>query len=343
MSDAKSEEPTPKRLRRAREEGDSGASPYASQAVGLVVAVLLVPASVAAIAQRVGERLREAIAAAGSEAPSARFDAGRAALDVVALSMPMLLAVAFTAGAAQLVQTGGFVATKRIGLKLERLNPFEGIRGLVTRARLFAVGRALLGAGLVAWLVMHALRTHAADLARVSGRLAYVGTVAAALAKTVAWDASLAGLALAAIDVLIVRLEWRRKLRMSKDEVKREYKESEGDPLIKQARERAHHEMLAAMAIANVKSASVVVVNLTHLACALRYDEKEGDAAPVVVASGEGDLAAQIIRAARDYGVPVVRDVPLARALVELQIGDAIPEALYETVAEILRDALPQK
>ena len=342
MSDAKSEEPTPKRLQRAREEGDSGASPYASQAIGLVVAVLLVPASIAAVAARVGERLREAIAVAGAAQASARFDAGRAALDVIALSCPVLVAVAIAAGAAQLVQTGGFVATKRIGLKLERLNPFDGFRGLVTRARFFAVGRALFGAGLVGWLVMHALRAHAADLARASGRLAYVGSVAGALAKTVAWDASLAGLALAAIDVLVVRLEWRRRLRMSKDEVKRERKESEGDPQIKQARERAHHEMLAAAAIADVKNASVVVVNPMHLACALRYDEKGGDAAPVVLASGEGDLATRIMRTARDYGVPIVRDVPLAQALVEIEIGDAIPEALYETVAEILRDARGQ-
>ena len=126
---------------------------------------------------------------------------------------------------------------------------------------------------------------------------------------------------------------------MTKDEVKREHKESEGDPQIKAARERAHQEMLAAATIANVKSASVVVVNPTHIACALRYDEKEGDEAPVVVASGEGDLAERIVRAAQDYGVPVLRDVPLARALVELEVGAAIPEALYEAVAEILRAA----
>jgi flagellar biosynthesis protein FlhB len=81
----------------------------------------------------------------------------------------------------------------------------------------------------------------------------------------------------------------------------------------------------------------VVVVNPTHLACALRYDEKGGDDAPVIVASGEGELAARIARAAAEWGIPVVRDVPLARALVELEIGTAIPEALYEAVAEILR------
>jgi flagellar biosynthesis protein FlhB len=133
-----------------------------------------------------------------------------------------------------------------------------------------------------------------------------------------------------------------KRLRMSKDEVKREYKESEGDPQLKAARERAHHEMLASATVANVKNATVVVINPTHIACALRYDEEEGDDAPLVVAVGEGDLARQIVEAAHAYGVPVLRDVPLARALVELVPGDRIPEELYEAVAEILREAWSQ-
>jgi flagellar biosynthesis protein FlhB len=129
---------------------------------------------------------------------------------------------------------------------------------------------------------------------------------------------------------------------MTKEEVKREHKEAEGDPEVKAARQRAHRDVLAAATIANVRNASVVVVNPTHLACALRYDEVDGDEAPVVVANGEGELADQIVRAAHDYGVPVLRDVPLARALRELEVGEAIPEALYEAVAEILREAWEQ-
>ncbi len=108
--------------------------------------------------------------------------------------------------------------------------------------------------------------------------------------------------------------------------------------MIRAARQRAYQEIHAQAAIANVRTATVVVVNPTHLACALRYDEKAGDEAPVVVASGEGDLAARIAQAAQEWGVPIVRDVPLARALVELGVGDSIPEALYEVVAEILRE-----
>jgi flagellar biosynthesis protein FlhB len=134
----------------------------------------------------------------------------------------------------------------------------------------------------------------------------------------------------------MTRSAWTRRLRMTPDEVKRERRDAEGDPETKAARGRAHQEMLAQVTIANVRNATVVVVNPTHIACALRYEEAGGDVAPVVVANGEGDFAEQIVRAARDYSVPVLQNVSLARALVELRVGDAIPEALYEAVAEIL-------
>jgi len=95
--------------------------------------------------------------------------------------------------------------------------------------------------------------------------------------------------------------------------------------------------MLAAATINAVKDATVVIVNPEHLATALRYVEGEDDA-PRVVASADGELAQQIQEAARAYGIPIVRDVPVARALSELEVGDTIPEALYEAVAEILRE-----
>jgi len=183
------------------------------------------------------------------------------------------------------------------------------------------------------------LRAHALDLARLPGHEGYIGVVASEIARHIARDSALFGLAIGAVDLVVTRRAWWDRLRMSKDEIKREYKESEGDPQMKSARERAHHEMLASATVANVKNATVVIVNPTHIACALKYDEKDGDDAPVVVASGDGDLARRIVQAAHAYNVPVLRDVPLARALIELQVGETIPEALYEAVAEILQEA----
>jgi len=345
----KTEEATPKRLRKAREEGDSGASAFAAQAMAFVVAVALVPSAVRALASRAADDLRGAIALAATVdltcAPGALcvgqgvpLDAVALATSVVALVTPVLLAAGLVGAVAHVVQTGGTVATKRLTPKLERLNPFAGVKNFFSAARLFSVVRALFAGLVVGWLAWRGLGEHVVDLAHLGGQPRWTPVLVAEVAGALAWRAALVGVALGVVDLVVTRGAWRRRLRMSKDEVKREHKESEGDPQTKAARERAYHELLAQATVANVRTASVVVVNPTHLACALRYDEKEGDEAPVVVASGEGDLAQRIVRAAEAWGVPVVRDVPLARALVELQVGEVIPEALYEAVAEILRE-----
>jgi flagellar biosynthesis protein FlhB len=338
MSD-KTEEATPKRERRAREEGDSPISTFASQSVAFLVAVAVAPAAFAAIATQASGDLRAAIARAGDASPAVTLDPLPVATAVLAAAVPILVAAGGAGAVTSFVQSGGVVAAKKLTPKLERLDVFAGLRQLVSPTRLVAVLRAaLFGLG-VAWLAYSGLRAHAGDLARSTGDLRGAATIASAIAIDVAKRAALLGLFLAVLDVVITRRQWKKKLMMSKDEIKREHKESEGDPQLKAARERAHHEMLASATIANVKTATVVVVNPTHIACALRYDEESGDEAPVVVASGHGELAEKIIEAARQYGVPVLRDVPLARALAELEIGDAIPEALYEAVAEILREA----
>jgi flagellar biosynthesis protein FlhB len=342
MSD-KTEDPTPRRLRKAREEGDSGASGYAAQALAFLVAVAVAPSAVRALASRASEDLRDAIgraASGGHGGMAITPDASAIATTVVSLSFPVLLAAACAGAVAHVVQTGGGVATKKLAPSLDRLDPFRGIRGLFSSTRLFAVARALVGGLVVGWLAWRGLADHVVDVARVGGQMRWIAVVAGEVAGGLAWKAGLVGLALGLVDVLVTRRAWLRRLRMSKDEVKREHKESEGDPHVKAARERAYRELLNQASVHAVRNASVVVVNPTHLACALRYDEKEGDEAPVVVASGEGDVAARIVQAARDYGVPVVRDVPLARALVELEVGDAIPEALYEAVAEVLREIM---
>lgn len=336
MSD-KTEEASPRRLRKAREEGDSGASAYAAQALAFVVAVALVPSAVRALAAWAADGLRAAIAQAAAPG-AARFDAESLATSVVALTFPVLVAAGIAGAVAHVVQTGGAMASKRLTPKLERLNPFTGFRNFFSTTRLFAVVRALFAGVFVAWLAVRGLGDHLVDLARLGGRLSWVGVVVADIAGSLAWRAALVGLALGVLDVVVTRGAWLRRLRMTKDEVKREHKDAEGDPQQKAARDRAYQELLAQATVGNVRTASVVVVNPTHLACALRYDEKEGDEAPVVVASGEGELAQRIVAAAEDWGIPVVRDVPLARALVELQPGEVIPEALFEAVAEVLRD-----
>lgn len=340
----KTEEPTPKRIKKAQEEGNSPLSTFASQSIAFLASVAIAPAAIAALASRAGADLRAAIARAGEDslhlgASAASFDPAVLATSILLLSAPILAVAAVSGAVTSLVQTGGVLATKRLMPDLAKLNPISGFQQLVSTQKLIAILRAALFAAAVTWIVHGALRSNAAALARSAGQVEVATKLAVTIAIDVAKKAAIVGLFLAVLDVVVVRRSWRKKLMMTKDEVKREHKESEGDPQLKAARERAHHEMLNAATIGNVKNASVVIVNPVHIACALKYDEKEGDEAPILVASGHGDLAKRIVEAAHQFGVPVLRDIPLARALVELEIGDEIPEALYEAVAEILREA----
>lgn len=335
----KTEEPTPKRLRKAREDGDSGQSAAFSQAFGFLVGTFALPGAVLAALHVVRPMLQDAFIAAASESPRVGFSSGQVIMAVSLAPLPLLATVAMASGVASVAQTGGFLATKKLTPKLDHLDVIKGLKGLFTTQRLFSVARAFATALVVGYLAHGVITSHLLDLARLSESPQLLPKVAEELSVRLLKRAAVVTFVLGVIDVVVVRRSWMKRLRMGKDEIKREHKESDGDPQLKAAREKLHHELLAQSTLGNVKRASVVIVNPTHLACALRYDEDEGDQAPVLVARGEGMLAKRIVEAARAYGIPVLRDVPLARAIHELDVGEEIPEALYEAVALVLREA----
>ena len=331
MSD-KTEDPTPRKLERARREGDVPVSQALLQAVALAIAAALAPSAIRALSHGFDEMLRGVLAA--PDAVPSPIDALR---EAISLSAPLLVAVACGVGLVGIVQTRALFAPARIAPDLTRLSPASLFKAIASPQRAFAVLRALLTASVVGYLVVSRLSKHLPDLAHASGRIDRASLVSASIAGGVVRDAVLVVLALSIVDLLITRRSWLSRLRMSRQEVQREHKESEGDPNLKAARERAHLEMLASATVAAVKDATVVIVNPTHLANALRYLQ-DGDEAPVLVAKGEGELARRIVEAAHAYGIPVVRDVSVAQALSTLQDGDAIPASLYEAVALILQE-----
>jgi len=329
---AKTEDPTPRRLAKAREKGDVAVSIATSQGLGFLVAVFVVPATIAATAAHATGLLRGALGGAGPV-----WSASSLVRDVVVLVSPLLIAVAATSALSTVVQTGSLFAPSRMSPDWSKLDPIAGFRSLVSAQRMWNVGRALLAALAVGFLAFRILEQHTADLANSVANARAASAIAGVAARRIARDAALIGLVVAVIDLVVTRRAFRTKLKMTKAEVKREHREGEGDPQLKAARQRAHHEMLAAATINAVRDATVVIVNPEHLATALRYVDGE-DEAPKVVASGDGDLARRIQEAARAYGIPIIRDVPVARALRDLEVGDTIPEALYEAVAEILKE-----
>jgi len=140
---------------------------------------------------------------------------------------------------------------------------------------------------------------------------------------------------IALIDLAVQRWEYKKQLRMSKDEVKREYKQDEGDPLIKSIRRQLHQELAMGDTRQAVRSADAVITNPTELAVAVKYDDKEM-VAPQVTAKGQRLFAETIREYAEEFGIPIIQNPPLAWTLIEIDIGDEIPEELYAAVAEIL-------
>jgi type III secretion protein U len=214
------------------------------------------------------------------------------------------------------------------------VSPSRGLRRLLGPGQLARAALALAKAGAVAavlaWWWARAARP-LASLPRGSGAATLAGAVTLVTPLAVALAIALA--VLGGVELALERRRLGRALMMTRDEVRRELREDEGDPDRKAERRRVHRALAEAGPIAR---ATVVVVNPTRVAVALRHARGE-DGAPRVVAKGTGAAAARIRSIARRSGVPVVRDVPLARALHRLaEVGDEIPEELYEAAAALL-------
>lgn len=334
MSGSRTEEPTPRRLRDARRRGeiarsaDLGAA--AALAGGLAAIAVLGPGLVQGLARELRAAL--ALAAAGDVDP--RAAAARAAALALGLALPLGGAALVSAALAGAWQAGFALAPAALRPRAARLDPAAGLRRILAPAALARAGLGLVKAAVLLAVAAAWWRGAApalAGLARAPGAasLQHLGPLLAPLAGRLA--AALAAIGLA--DLALERARHRRALRMTRDEVRREQREDEGDPGPRAERRRLHRALAEAAPIAR---ATVVVVNPTHVAVALRHDRAEGDA-PRVLAKGTGAAAARIRSAARRAGVPIVRDPPLARALHRLaEIGDEIPEELYDAAAALL-------
>ena len=336
MAAERTEEPTPKRREEARRRGEVAVSRDATSAAAMTAAIVALVLQGPTLTARLLAYWKGAFAAApaGGSASSALV----AGVEVMAraLAVPLAAAVLVALGVGML-QTRGLLALGALRPDLSRLSPAAGLARAFGGEAALQVGKGLLKALLVAALAWLTVRPLLAGLLALAGApvarvAAVMGVAAAQLAERVA----LVALALGVADFLLVRRRHLGRQRMTREEVRREHKESEGDPSHRAERQRLHRELSEQRMVAEVRKADFVVINPDHIAVALRYD-RDGEAAPIVVARGERLLAERIKQVAREAGVPIFRDVTLARSLRELAEGAEIPAALYEAVAEILR------
>ncbi len=337
----RTEQPTPRRRQQAREEGRVARSAELSAAVVLLGGtVALASAAGTGLAWQVLRLFREA-AQALSAGPLTL--AGATAwlrgviLGVLLALLPFALMVTATVVLANLLQTRGVVSGTPLAPDWSRLSPAAGLKRLVSLEAPASLLKSLLklaALGSVTWLVLR--RGWPELTALTQADPAAILAALRSLALRLALATGLAFLVVAGLDYGFQLFRYERSLRMTRDELIREQRETEGDPLVKSrirsvARARARQRMLQA-----VPRADVVIVNPTHIAVALRYDAAIAPA-PIVVAMGERKLAERIRAIASQAGVPIVEDRPTARALLATgKVGQMIPPALYAAVAQIL-------
>jgi flagellar biosynthetic protein FlhB len=255
---------------------------------------------------------------------------------VIILCIPILLSVALVGALAEFFQVGALFTMDPLMPKLEKLNPIQGMKNIFSKKTAVEMIKNLAKVSVAAYVVIGVVRDGMGMVVQtvrqdVNGVLAVMGEMTYRVAVRV----GIVFLLFSIFDIWWQRKSYMKDMMMSKDEVKREYKQSEGDPQHKAHRKQMHQEIMESAQMDSVKSADVIVTNPDHVAVALKYD-REKDAAPRVLAKGLDFKAEQIKELARAADIPLLRNVPLAHALLRVDVGQDIPEDLYDAVAEVL-------
>jgi flagellar biosynthesis protein FlhB len=333
----KTEEATPKKVRDARREGQVAKSPEVAAWGSMLVISLVLPWTAGQAADAVTD-----LAAAARDV-LADPDEGKALAllatglrEVLVVVLPLSVVLAATGVLAGAAQVGVMLAPKAVKPQAKRLNPWPGLKRIVGPQAMWGTVKEVLKLAVLAALGYRAVSDAVPPLLAAGGLplgtvLAQVGSAALEFMRA----AAALGLVIAVADLAYQRRTMRKQLRMSKKEVRDEHKQTEGDPMLKGAIRSRQLAMSRNRMMAEVATADVVLVNPTHVAVALRYRPHEG--APRVVAKGAGAVAAKIRERAEEHGVPMVRDVALARAVhAACDLGDPVPPQLYSAVARVL-------
>ncbi|MFT7365535.1 MAG: flagellar biosynthetic protein FlhB [Marinobacter psychrophilus] len=339
-SQEKTEEATPRRLEKAKEDGETARSKELA-----TTAVLMAGAGGLLIfGTHLGAALEAIMRDAFTLERSAIFDMRHMSVQLIASAkaaawaLSPILAMLLVAAIAGSIGIGGLLFSgKSIAPKLSRMNPIKGIGRMFSSRSLIELFKAIAKVGLVLTIAILILQVRTVDLLSISAE----PTVPAMehVLWTLGWSfflLSCATIIIAVIDVPFQIYDHQKKLKMTMQEVKDEHKDSEGKPEVKGRIRQLQREMSQRRMMQDVPTADVVITNPTHYAVALKYDPSSM-AAPIVVAKGGDELAFKIMEIARENKVEILRTPPLARAVYHnSDIGQEIPDGLYMAIAQVL-------
>lgn len=332
---------TARKLEQARERGEVPVSREASTAgiyVGALVGIILVGGTIAQNVASIVLPLLEQPEALLDATPQGWSAAGRAvALAVAVAVVPFFALVVGGALLPYLLQNSVAISTERITPKLSHLSPKRGIKRIFGGRAMFETSKnmvKLVAVAAVCFVVVKPIYRNAVGMF-ATNIMAMPGMLQQSL-LSVLIAVALVAVVIAGIDVPYQHWAWRRRMRMSFEEMRKELREAEGDPHIKARQRKLWRKRAQQRMMHDVRKATVVITNPTHFAVALRYQRRK-DPAPVVVAKGADLIAARIREIAREHDVAVVENAPLARTLhATVEIGDVIPQEHFEAVAKII-------
>jgi type III secretion protein U len=338
-AEEKTELPTPKKLRDARKRGQVFKSQDVNSTFVLGAALLFLAIMIGLYLPWLAQFLimpsyfyQESFPDALNTVMSGSFSA------IMWMSIPMALTVAIAAVMVNFFQVGAVFSVEQLKPSMKKLNPVEGAKKLFSIKSVLEFVKSLLKVIFLGVLLALAIKASISSLVN----LPYGGTPAilqllSNLLIHLSIITMIAFIVFGAADFFLQKYQYIKDLKMTKDEVKREYKETEGDPIIKSKRRALAKEIAMSNSVESARKATVVVTNPTHYAVALEY-EKGRTKLPIVTAKGEGFVAQAMVKAAQEAGVPVMQNVPLAQALHHhVEVNQYISSDLIEPVAEVLR------
>lgn len=338
-SQDKTEAPTARRIEKAREEGQIARSRELSSFVMLVVGIATLWIGSGWMSRYLFDVMMKGLQFDHQllfDIPASLRHCAALLVSGVLAVMPVMVALTFTALLAPMLLGGWVFTTKSLAPDITKLNPLSGIKRMFSMHGLSEMIKAVLKTGLiglVVWLYISAHRDRLLSLSSASTGSACIEALSMIAQGAVM--SIMAFIAVVAVDVPYQLYSHFKKLKMSKEEIKREHKDSEGDPHIKGKIRQQQQAMARRRMMAEVPTANVIVTNPTHYAAALRY--QEGMPAPVLVAKGSDEIAFRIRELATENNIPILEAPPLARSLYHhCDLEREIPQGLYAAVAEVL-------
>jgi flagellar biosynthetic protein FlhB len=333
----KTEKPTPQRLKKARKDGQIPRTQELGTWAGVAASSVLLPMLVS----HTFDTVQTMFVQIGSVTKHPEISQvtpllGTALNAFLTTLLPTALGLMAVGTAASVAQGGVSFSAKSMKPTLKKLNPFPGFKRMFGFHGAWEAIKALIKTAALATVVVVTSGT-AQTLVSSSGAmpLSVVASTFSSAAVSMLRVVALTGLGIALADYIVVRRKAMKKLKMSKYEIQQEHKNSEGDPHMKAHRRSVQMAMSRNRMMSEVATADVLLVNPTHVAVALKYDPARG--APRVIAKGAGEVAAKLRKLAEQNRVPMVQDIPLARALhASCDLGQEVPPQLFTAVARVL-------